>query len=121
MTAATVGLLARLCSRAITADIGLDELTREQPDGLDHRLLQSIWEDLADAVEHTPGRWPGGGVDRKAWERSPQYVQLLIDRALLLRVQESGDFDRLADCHEQLTAVTDASDVDGAVSACIDA
>lgn len=72
-----------ISERVMRGEMTLDEYYKLVPQtGLDPFLVQ-VAEDLADAIEHTPGRWFGGGINWDVWYKSEGYLTIYLDTELL--------------------------------------
>ena len=72
----------QLCTEVLAGHITLDDFYARRPEGLD-AFLELVLDDLEDGILHTPGRFFRGGLDRPAWERSPEYFTVYLDCCLL--------------------------------------
>ena len=70
-------VLISLCERALRADMTLDELERAWPEPVQNGALRPLREALEDGIEHTPGYFLRRGVNVRAWQRSPEYADIL--------------------------------------------
>lgn len=101
--------LKKLCERALAGDAGLEEIHNEvveerlQP----FPLLKTVFDDLVDAVEHTPGSLLTGRIDRAVWVRSPERAVLLLDALLL---ESDLPLPRLAACRDRLLKLGEFAD-----------
>ncbi len=72
-----------ISERAMHGEMTIDEFWKLVPrTGLDP-FLEKVAEDLADAIEHTPGKWFGGGIDWDVWYTSEGYLTIYLDTELL--------------------------------------
>jgi hypothetical protein len=97
-------LVAQLCSEVLAGEITLDAFYERRPSPGDP-FLDQVLEDLEDAIQHTPSRLLRGGVDRPAWERSPERRLVVLDHALLGECGPEHGADALLRCR---SAIDDA-------------
>ena len=76
-------VVRQLCAEVLAGRLSLDAFEARRPSAGSDPFLQQVLEDLEDGIEHTPSRWLGGGVDRRAWERSPEFLAVYLDCCLL--------------------------------------
>jgi hypothetical protein len=68
--------LISMCERALAGNISLDEFWETWPEETSDPALAPIREALEEGIAHTPSRLFRGGVDTRAWRRSPEYSGL---------------------------------------------
>ena len=55
----------------------LDEFDRAWPEPVENPDLAPLREALEDGIEHTPGYFFRPGVNIRAWQRSPEYADIV--------------------------------------------
>jgi hypothetical protein len=65
--------LISLCEQVLSAEITLDDLQRAWPDPVENPSLARLREALEDGIEHTPGYWFRPGVNKRRWQKTPEY------------------------------------------------
>jgi hypothetical protein len=74
----------QLCVEALEGEIWLDDFyARRDSLGSPGAFLEQVLDDIEDGIEHTPGRLLRGGLNRRAWERSREYLLIYLDLCLL--------------------------------------
>jgi hypothetical protein len=81
-------VLISLCERVLSAQMTLDEFERAWPEPVETAALAPLREALAEGIEHTPGYFLRRGVNIRAWQRSPEYADLVSH---LRRFREAKD------------------------------
>ena len=77
-------IVKQLCMEALEGEITLDDFYARRPSSESRdRFLEQVLEDLEDGILHTPGRLLRGGLNRRAWERSREYLLIYLDLCLL--------------------------------------
>jgi hypothetical protein len=98
-------IVKQLCVEALEGEITLDDFYARRPSSESRdRFLEQVLEDLEDGILHTPGRILRGGVDRRAWERSPEYFLIYLDSCLLDDRVSQHTSDDLLDCRAAVQA-----------------
>jgi hypothetical protein len=70
-------VLISLCERVLSAQMTLDQFERAWPEPVENAALAPLRETLEDAIEHTPGHLFRRDVNVRAWERSPEYADIV--------------------------------------------
>jgi hypothetical protein len=70
-------VLISLCERVLSAQMTLDEFERTWPEPVENACLVPLREALEDGIEHTPGYLIRRGVNIRAWQRSPEYADIV--------------------------------------------
>ena len=100
-------LAKRLCEDAIVGKLQLNEFYARWPNvATGDALLDAVFSDMEDAIEHFPARLISGTTDTAAWERSQWRHRLVVD-ALLLGSDADGA--RLLDVRRALLSLSPAS------------
>ncbi len=112
--------LLSLCQAALRGALTLEDLHDTLQPHVCTALVQYVYADIEDAVEHLPGHWLTGAPLLEEFMRSPEHFQLRLDVALL---ENGGGIpaDVLAECHRALSAGRGVATVDlpSAVLQCI--
>lgn len=77
----TIEILLRL---AINGTLSIEQLNIQfpQPDG-ESEDLRILFEDIENAVQHTPGSWLTKGVNSDVWRTQIEYATIVCDCLLL--------------------------------------
>jgi hypothetical protein len=70
-------VLISLCERVLSAQMTLEEFERTWPEPVENAPLAPLREALEDGIEHTPGYLFRRGVNIQAWQRSPEYADIV--------------------------------------------
>jgi hypothetical protein len=73
-----------LCIRALEGVISLDDFYRAWPCNKDKgSFCKVLYDDLEDAIQHTPGTWFAGKIDLSKWKQCYEYFVVYLDLLLL--------------------------------------
>ena len=90
----------RLCEDAIAGNLQLDEFYARWPNvATGDALLDAVFSDMEDAIEHFPARILSGEPDTAVWERSQWRQRLVVDARLL---ESDADTARLLEVRHTL-------------------
>ena len=84
-----------LCQRVLKGEVDVPELAASVPREHMHPFYRQVVDDLADAVEHTPGKWFSGKLDVEAWHASEGYLNVYLDDQLLAIESQPDDLSKL--------------------------
>jgi len=85
--------LIQACKAVLAAQLTLSAFNTEFGwlAGSDSTFDRTVFADLVDGVEHTPGYWLRREVNHQAWRREPMYHQLRVDLSLLQEGETDND------------------------------
>lgn len=76
--------LSSIIEDVLEGKIKLEELyTRWPSKDMNEELYVQMFEDIEDAIEHTPFKFLSKEVNYKVWEKSKEYKKVLYYRALI--------------------------------------
>lgn len=91
-------LIQGVCEKAKEGTLKLDIFYDQWPkEANSNPLFKQIYEDIEDAIEHTPGFLFRKGIDLKSWYASDMYLTLYLD-SILLKYDKS--WEELMQCRE---------------------
>jgi hypothetical protein len=70
-------VLISLFDRVLSGRMTLDEFERAWPEPVENAGLAPLREALEDGIEHTPSYPFRRGVNVEAWQRSPEYADIV--------------------------------------------
>jgi len=77
-------IICKICTRALTGNITIDEFYNTWPENLEKsELIDAIYSDLEERIQHFPAKLFSGKPDEKAWKASCMYKKILIDTEIL--------------------------------------
>ena len=94
--------LELLCLRVLEGAISREDFYREWPcDREKGSFWESLYNDLEDAIQHTPGTWFAGKVDLSQWKQCWEYFVVYLD---LLLVRSNKNVRRLQQVRQKALA-----------------
>ena len=74
----------KICTRALTGEVSIEEFYRIWPENLhESEFVVEIYSDLEDGIQHFPAKIFSGEPDEKSWKSSDMYRKILIDSVIL--------------------------------------
>lgn len=84
LTISQIELIEKLLESAIAGELHFDEFQKQFSTlGPENETLAILYDDLENAVCHTPGFWLKDGIDMETWQQQIEYATIVCDLYLL--------------------------------------